>query len=330
MDIFFTWLLYFYIYCFVGWLWESCFVSIRTRHWVNRGFLRGPYLPIYGTGAIAMLIIAMPFRDNIFLTFFAGLIGATLLEYITGVCMESLFKVRYWDYSNQPFNFQGQICLSSSLCWGVFTVILTRYGHKPVQYFVSLLPNFILILTDITISIFFITDSIHSFQEAMDLRHLLEDMTKAKEQLERLRSRLDLVLDETSDKIGERIDEFKETGDRISERIDELKETTMTRSFELRNAITNNLKRLSDYISELTEEQRLELEQSKQIFEKYKQLYLQRKKRITTSKKKLLRGNPHATSKHYNTELNELKQYLELQNQKIKQKKDKKNKKRTL
>lgn len=266
----------------------------------------------------------MPFSDNIFLTFLAGLIGATLLEYITGVCMESLFKVRYWDYSNQPFNFQGQICLSSSLCWGVFTVILTRYGHKPVQYLVSLLPNFILILTDITVSIIFITDSIHSFQEAMDLRHLLEDMTKAKEQLEHLRNRIDAVLDETGDKIGERIDEFKETGDRISERIDELKETTMSRSFELRNIIANNLKRLSDYISDLTEEQRKELEQSKQIFEKYKQLYLQRKKRITISKKKLLRGNPHATSKRYNTELNELRQYLELQSQKKSKKTNKK------
>ena len=83
-------------------------------------------------------------------------------------------------------------------------------------------------------------------------------------------------------------------------------------------------KRLNDYISDLTEEQRKELEQNKQTFEKYKQLYLQRKKRITIFKKKLLRGNPHATSKHYNTELNELKQYLELQSQKKKKQKPKK------
>ena len=338
MKTFLTWLLYFYIYCFIGWIWESCFVSVRTRQWVNRGFLRGPYLPIYGTGAIVMLVIAMPFRDNIILTFFAGMIGATLLEYITGVCMESLFKVRYWDYSNQPFNFQGQICLSSSICWGVFTVILTRYGHKPVQYFVSLIPFFLLAAINIVISVIFITDSIRSFQVAMDLRHLLEDMTKAKEQLERLRKRLDSVLEEASDRIeqqidelketsdrlsgriDERIDELKETGDRLSDRIDELKETTVSRSVELRMIISSNLKKLTDYINDLTEDQKKEVEQSKRTFEHYKQLYLQRTKRIAP-KKKLLHGNPHATSKHYANELNELKTYLEEHNQKRKKRK---------
>ncbi|MCI6676935.1 MAG: hypothetical protein MSG78_08590 [Clostridiales bacterium] len=321
MDTFFTWILYFYIYCFIGWVWESCWVSLHSHHWVNRGFLRGPYLPIYGTGAIVMLIVAMPFRDNIYLTFFAGLVGATLLEYITGVCMENLFKVRYWDYSNQPFNFQGQICLSSSLCWGVFTVILTRYGHKPVQYLVSLLPFFMLILIDIAISVVFVIDSIHSFQEAMDLRHLLEDMTKAKEQLELMHHRLDAALEETGARIEEHIDEFKMTGDRISERIDEFKETTANRSSELRTIISNNLKRLSEYISDMTEEQRAEFEQSKHSFEAYKQSRAQRIRRITP-KKKLLGGNPHATSRHYAAALNEIKEYLELQTRKKSDKND--------
>ncbi len=319
MNTFLTWLLYFYIYCFIGWIWESCFVSIRTRHWVNRGFLRGPYLPIYGTGAITMLFIAMPFRDNLILTFFAGMIGATVLEYITGVCMESLFKVRYWDYSNQPFNFQGHICLSSSICWGVFTVILTRYGHKPIQFLVSQLPSLSLSLINITISAIFIVDSIHSFQEAMDLRHLLEEMTKAKEQMERLRNRLDTVLEETSERIDQQIDEFKEAGERIGERIDGLKETTANRSSELRNTISENLKKLSEYISDLTEDQQAEFEQVKKIFEHYKKSYFQRTKRIAP-KKKLLRGNPRATSKHYANELNELKAYIEEQSKKNKKK----------
>ena len=107
------WLFFFYFYCFFGWCFESSYVSIKERKPVNRGFMRGPFLPLYGTGALMMLIVSAPFRDNLFLTYIAGCIGATVLEYATGVVMEALFRVRYWDYSDQPFNFQGHICLGS-------------------------------------------------------------------------------------------------------------------------------------------------------------------------------------------------------------------------
>ena len=108
------WILYFYVYCFLGWIFESCYVSFRKKEWVNRGFLHGPFLPIYGSGAVMMLFVSEPFKDNLILTYFAGVLGATLLELVTGAVMEDLLKVRYWDYSNQKFNYKGYICLSSS------------------------------------------------------------------------------------------------------------------------------------------------------------------------------------------------------------------------
>ena len=112
------WLFFFYFYCFFGWVFESTYVSIKSRHFVNRGFMRGPFLPIYGSGAIMMLVVSMPFQDNLILTYLAGCAGATLLELVTGMTMEALFKVRYWDYSNQKFNYKGHICLSSTIAWG--------------------------------------------------------------------------------------------------------------------------------------------------------------------------------------------------------------------
>ena len=111
------WLFFFYFYCFFGWCFESTYVSIKSRKLVNRGFMRGPFLPLYGSGAIMMLVVSMPFQDNLVLVYIAGCIGATVLEYVTGVIMEALFKVRYWDYSKNKFNFQGHICLGSSLAW---------------------------------------------------------------------------------------------------------------------------------------------------------------------------------------------------------------------
>ena len=112
------WLAFFLIYCFIGWCYESIYVSIKHKRWVNRGFMRGPFLPLYGSGALVMLIATIPFRDNLLLTFLAGCVGATALEYVTGVCMEAIFKIRYWDYSNRRFNFQGHICLAATIAWG--------------------------------------------------------------------------------------------------------------------------------------------------------------------------------------------------------------------
>ncbi|MBO5346918.1 MAG: putative ABC transporter permease, partial [Lachnospiraceae bacterium] len=112
------WLLFFYIYCFLGWCFESTYVSLRKGHWVNRGFMRAPFLPLYGSGAILMLIVGQLFRDNVFLTYLVGLFAATLLEFFTGLGMEWFYKIKYWDYSNQRCNFMGHICLTSSIAWG--------------------------------------------------------------------------------------------------------------------------------------------------------------------------------------------------------------------
>ena len=127
------WVLFFFFYSFVGWVWESCYVSARKHRWVNRGFMHGPMLPIYGSGALVVLISTIGVRENILLIFLFGMTAATLLEYATGAVMERLFHVRYWDYSNQKLNLHGYICVTSSLCWGCFSVLLVRVIHVPVE-----------------------------------------------------------------------------------------------------------------------------------------------------------------------------------------------------
>lgn len=85
----------FYLYCFFGWIFESTYVSLKQKRFVNRGFLRLPMLPLYGSGAVMMLWVSIPFQDSLILTYISGVIGATVLEYVTGYVMERLFKVRY-------------------------------------------------------------------------------------------------------------------------------------------------------------------------------------------------------------------------------------------
>ena len=103
------WLLIFYIYCFCGWVFESAVVSVQQKRPVNRGFLRGPMLPIYGFGATIMLHVSLPLAGHPVQIYFAGMVVATAFEYVVGVVMEAIFKVKYWDYSEHRFQFQGRI-----------------------------------------------------------------------------------------------------------------------------------------------------------------------------------------------------------------------------
>ena len=190
----FQWLFFFYFYCFCGWCFESAYVSLKSGKPVNRGFMRGPFLPLYGSGAIMMLIVSMPFRDNILLTYIAGVIGATVLEYVTGVTMETLFKMRYWDYSDRPFNFQGQICLRSSVAWGFLTILMTKVVHKPVEQFVLMIPEGALFWVTMVLTLYIVADFTLSFKAAMELRDILVKMQKLKEEIERLQRRLDVII----------------------------------------------------------------------------------------------------------------------------------------
>lgn len=199
------WLFLFYFYCFLGWCVESAHVSIRQRppHWVNRGFMRGPFLPLYGSGAIMMLVVSAPFQHNLILTYVAGCIGATILEYITGVMMEALFKVRYWDYSNQPFNFQGHICLGTTLAWGGLTILMTRIIHRPIESLLYLIPLNWLSVFVFVLTVFIAADFALSFRAALDIRDILLAMEKVKEEMAHMQKRLDVIAAVTEEEIGQ-------------------------------------------------------------------------------------------------------------------------------
>ncbi len=204
------WLFFFYFYCFLGWCIESSFVSLTKRKLVNRGFMRGPFLPLYGSGAIMMLLMAKPFEDNLVLVFLAGCIGATILEYVTGVTMEALFKVRYWDYSKNKFNFQGHICLGTSLAWGGLTILMTEFLHKPVEKFVLSIPPKLLGLIVLVLTAYICADFALSFKAALDLKNVMFKLEKVKEELAHMQKRLDVLIALRNEEIADRKEEIAE------------------------------------------------------------------------------------------------------------------------
>lgn len=187
------WLLLFYIYCFMGWVWESCYVSLENQKWVNRGFLKGPFLPIYGSGAIVVIISTLTVENELILVFIIGMIAATILEYITGALMEKVFHVRYWDYTKEPFNINGHICLTSSLAWGVFSVLLVRFVNPPIENLIKFIPEVISEVSAYVITIFITIDVVQSFNEAMDLRNLLIKFTEKNDTIINIKRRMEVV-----------------------------------------------------------------------------------------------------------------------------------------
>lgn len=224
------WLFLFYFYCFLGWCVESAYVSLKEKppHWINRGFMRGPFLPLYGSGAIMMLVVSAPFRHNIVLTYVAGCIGATILEYITGVTMEALFKVRYWDYSDQPFNFQGHICLGTTLAWGFLTILMTRVIHRPIEGLLYMIPDGLLAVFVFLLTVCIAGDFALSFRAALDIRDILLAMEKAKEEMAHMQKRLDVIAALTEEEIGQYRNaaemRIEELADSIEEKLRSMRE----------------------------------------------------------------------------------------------------------
>lgn len=190
----FEWISFFMIYCFLGWMFESLYVSWECKKWVNRGFLNGPFLPIYGFGAIIMLFVDLPVKNNIILIFLFGMMAATILEYITGWAIEKMFKVRYWDYTYEPFNLNGYICLECSLTWGFCSVILTKLIHSFVSKIVVELDDLLVQIVAILFFAYFLFDVIISVRQALDVRKIIIEYIKNNEEIKRIQKRIDVIV----------------------------------------------------------------------------------------------------------------------------------------
>lgn len=302
------WMFFFYFYCFFGWCFESTYVSLKSRKLVNRGFMRGPFLPIYGSGAIMMLVVSMPFRDNPVLVYIAGCIGATVLEYVTGVTMEALFKVRYWDYSKQPFNFQGHVCLGSTLAWGLLTILMTSFIHKPIERFV--LSISLQVLTPITMIITAVlcADFALSFKAALDLKDILIKMENVKEDMLHIQKRLDVLiavvneeLENRKDDIAESISQHKvELTGTLGTKVEDVKEEIEERLDKLKNLVVNKSSVYVDNVKEELIELRVRYMRGVESREHISSLkdFFQRD---------ILRSNPTMSSKRFQEALEELK-----------------------
>jgi uncharacterized membrane protein len=190
---------------------ESTFRSISERKLINTGFLNGPFCPIYGFGAIIMFAFLEKFENNIVLLFIVAFVVLSLWEYISGVYLETVFKTKYWDYSNHKFNIKGRVCLTNSIYWGFLGTVFIKYIHPFVESRINLIDVRVLHIVIGIITIGFIIDSIVSAIKVKNIKSTLQRIeelnNQIKEKLEEINSK-DYKVD-IKENVHETISELK-------------------------------------------------------------------------------------------------------------------------
>lgn len=169
--------LIFMTYSFGGWLAEVAITIFQQRKFVNRGFLIGPFCPIYGTGAI-LLSIVLKSSDSIVAIFCVSIVGAAVLEYTTSFLMEKFFHVRWWDYSEKPMNLNGRICLSALLSFGVVGVLAIKTLTPLFMKIFKALPIAVLYIVAASLFALLIADIVLSLWLILGVRVTMGTMKK--------------------------------------------------------------------------------------------------------------------------------------------------------
>ena len=208
-NIAFYFLLYI-IYSMIGWLLEVVWTFITDKKLVNRGFLIGPYCPIYGTGCILMILLLQKYSDDILVLFIMSMLICSVLEYATSYFMEKIFKARWWDYSNRKFNINGRICLETLIPFGILGCVLIYALNPFVSKLIKAIPSSMLIIISGIVFIAFLIDNIVSFKVISKIKvssqKLIEDNTE-----------------EITKKVREYISKYSKSGKRLMQSFPNIK-----------------------------------------------------------------------------------------------------------
>ena len=163
----------FVIYAFLGWCLEVAIAKIQTGNFINRGFLNGPFCPIYGFSVMAVIILLSPFKSSLLVLFIGSVLLATFIEFITGYILEKTFNQKWWDYTDEPLNIKGYICLWTSLAWGIACVIVIYILQPLVNNFIHWLSNDVGNIIAISLIIVLLTDLVVTISSLSKVRQKL-------------------------------------------------------------------------------------------------------------------------------------------------------------
>lgn len=154
--------LLFISYAFLGWCMEVICKLIETKKFIDRGFLIGPYCPIYGWGALAITLLLQRYKSDPLVLFVMSTLICSVIEYFTSYFMEKKYHARWWDYSNKKFNINGRICLETLIPFGILGVVIMYVTNPLLLDLYQAIPQGLLPILSILLFLGFIIDNIVS------------------------------------------------------------------------------------------------------------------------------------------------------------------------
>ncbi len=166
---------YFWFWSIFGWFLEVIVRTVETGGFENRGFMNGPYCPIYGVGVIGIVLLLTPV-ESIFIVFTISALICTAFELAVGLLLEALFHAKWWDYSELKFNYKGYICLRNTLFWGASCLLVVRVLQPALEKCISYIPETVGNVIAVILGIVFIYDLVESVCEVRNLNNKLREL----------------------------------------------------------------------------------------------------------------------------------------------------------
>ena len=276
----------FIIYAFIGWCTEVSYAAVNRGIFVNRGFLNGPYCPIYGCGVVIVVAVLTPLKENLFFLFVGSFLLTSILEYITGFVLEKVFHNKWWDYSDKPYNIKGYICLKFSLFWGFACTFIVLILHPIIYGIIKIVPFLIGVIILTVVLVFFAIDCGITVATIMKFNERLKRMNEIAQRIHHL-----------SDEVGENIYENVTEALEKKEKFEEEHEEQIVKIAEKKENI-----RLGAEVRKI--EGRMEIERLK---EQYRNMLEEK----INGHNRLMKAFPKMTSDNHNETLQRLKTYIE-------------------
>ncbi len=224
----------FFVYCVLGWCCEEIYCYLLSKKWVNRGFLYGPYLPIYGSGAMAMVLLLESFLPYPVLIFLLGLLICSAIEYVAHWGMEKIFSIKLWDYSTYRFNINGRVCLRNSTLFGICALVVMYFINVPLNKVVFSLNDYVAYSLSSVIFFGMLVDTILS---VMKLNAFKKAMLEFEQATREMGDRADEYFAKSRQEMEERIRASKEENER---RLQELREKRLRQLAKVRCILRDN------------------------------------------------------------------------------------------
>ena len=291
----------FIIYAFIGWCTEVSYAALDRGIFVNRGFLNGPYCPIYGCGVVIVVAALTPLNDNLLILFAGSFLLTSILEYITGFILEKVFHNKWWDYSNKPFNLHGYVCLKFSIYWGLACTFIMDVSHPIIYKGITMIPHILgVVLLSIVMAVF-----------AVDCGVTVTTILKFNKRL-KVMDEMAAKIHKLSDEIGENIYENVTTAVEKSEEFQETHEEFLTKISDTKENLMDLPSTAKEKIAaykETREAARLEKQHEKEELERrYKELFAEK----NFGFKRLMKAFPDMTSREQNESLEKYKKYFNI------------------